>query len=88
MYSCRNTFGLISKFLCSTIGIRCQDIPDPANGQIHFVPDQTAPFNFGTLATFSCDPGYGLDWEAKRQCGGNGNSTDGVWSDSSPTCSR
>ena len=64
----------------------CSDIADPANGQIVFSPDQTAPFTYGTLASFSCFTSYGLDGETTRHCGGNGSSVNGVWSGSNPTC--
>ena len=64
----------------------CPDIADPEYGQIIFSPDQIAPFSYGTVANFSCVSGYGLNGGAKQICGGNGSSTDGVWSGSSPTC--
>ena len=51
------------------------------NGQIMYDPDMTAPFDFGTTATYSCDSGYGLSGGTSvRTCESEG------WSGSAPTC--
>ena len=68
--------------------IMCVDIADPENGQIVFSPDTLAPFNYGTVATFSCVTGFGLDGESTRRCDGNESSVNGIWSGSNPVCNR
>ena len=67
--------------------IQCPDIPDPFNGQIVFVEDRTAPFDYGTNATYSCNPGYTLSgMDTVRVCGGDGSSAAGEWSGKSICC--
>jgi len=38
----------------------CVDLSDPENGDIAFSIDTAAPFDLGTIAEFSCYPGYEL----------------------------
>ena len=67
----------------------CPDFPDPANGRVTFSSDDVALFTLGTMATYSCDQGYGLSGgNAVRMCNANTVITDseGVWDGSAPTC--
>ena len=65
----------------------CSDIADPENGQIDFVTDDLAPFDFETVATYSCDTGFELNGgDVTRMCGGDGTSPDGFFTGSAPTC--
>ena len=57
--------------------VDCGDLSQPSNGQIS-IPATT----LGSMATYSCDPGYTLDGNASRICG-----SDGQWSGSQPSCS-
>ena len=63
----------------------CEDLPDPNNGNIDFILDETAPFEVGTRGCYHCDRGYSLmggDYE--RVC-----ESDGVnffWNGTAPTC--
>ena len=67
--------------------IMCTDLADPTNGDIMFISDNTAPYEFATTATYQCDAGYGLNaGDEVRTCGGDGSSTTGVWSGNAPTC--
>ena len=67
--------------------ITCDDLPDPPNGEISFTIDNTAPFDFGTNATYSCDSGFGLSGEdTVRTCDGDGSSPKGEWTGDAPTC--
>lgn len=66
----------------------CLDIADPLNGQIIFSPDELAPFNYATVATYSCEVSYGLNGNNTRVCAGDGTSLVGVWDGEAPTCER
>lgn len=69
--------------------IMCPDLPDPDNGDITFVTDVTATFDVLTTATYSCDPGFGLNGgTAVRTCNGDSTSPIGDWSGTAPTCER
>ena len=72
----------------STSAIMCPDIVDPMNGQIDFSPDAQAPFDFGTLATYSCDnPGWRPNGgDVLRTCEGDSSSPIGSWSGTAPNC--
>ncbi|XP_064386127.1 sushi, von Willebrand factor type A, EGF and pentraxin domain-containing protein 1-like isoform X2 [Halichondria panicea] len=57
--------------------ITCPTLSDPTNGTVD-VPSN----NFESTATYACDTGYNLTGgSSTRICG-----SDGVWSDSDPTC--
>ena len=59
----------------------CPDIAEPVNGQINFSLDVLAPFDFGTVATYSCDTGFGLNGgDVTRMCEGDGSGPIGEWS--------
>ncbi len=57
------------------------------DGQVSFSTDTTPPHFFGTVAMFTCAAGFALRGDTTRMCEGDGTSTSGVWSGSSPTCS-
>ena len=61
----------------------CPALDAPANGQIMYDSDMSAPFDFRTTATYDCDSGYGLSGGTSvRTCESEG------WSGSAPTCQR
>ena len=66
--------------------ITCLSLEAIANGQITYSPDTISPYNFGTVATFTCNTGFSLSGDMTRTCGGDGSSQSGVWSGSSPVC--
>ena len=68
--------------------IECPALSDPANGGIVYVSDTSAPYDFGTTATYSCNSGYSLVGDEVRTCGGDGSNTIGVWDLSEPSCER
>ena len=66
----------------------CPDISDPDFGQIAFTTDNTAPFEDGTTALYSCNSGYVLSSAGinPRVCGGDGSSSVGEWTGAALTC--
>ncbi len=76
-----------SLYYSNSIEIKCEDLPDPANGQITFSSDNTAPFDFDTIANYGCDFGYVLmGGSRERECYGDGLSSRGQWLGSAPSC--
>ena len=81
--------------------IWCPSLPPPRNGQITFSGNGTAPFDYGTTATYSCDSTYvlasngdpvrvcgsnGTFCDSVKVCGGDGTSTVGEWNGDSLVC--
>ncbi len=66
----------------------CPDLPDPANGRITFSGDGLAPFVLDTMATYSCEPGYGLNSTNTRTCVDESLQANpvGTWDGEAPTC--
>ena len=58
------------------------------NGAIEYASDTTAPYDFGTTATHSCNSAYSLVGVEIRTCGGNGSSITGEWDMIEPSCER
>ena len=68
-------------YLTVSTAITCSSLPS-VSGQIIYSPDSSNPFDYGTLAEYSCDTGLGVNGPITRTCGGDGLNTTGVWSDS------
>ena len=65
----------------------CSDLPTPDNGRIVYSTGVTSPYDFGTVATYVCDTGFGLrGGDNTRSCGGGGPTTSGSWTGRAPTC--
>ena len=77
-----------SLILCTIcVAITCLELPAPVNGQISYAVDMFVPFDYSTVAIYSCDTGYGLSGgDLTRSCEGDDSSTTGSWSGSQPTC--
>ncbi len=57
------------------------------NGTVMYSVDTVAPFEFGTVATLSCDNGFFLDGGDVRVCEDDDQlDTVGVWSESNAAC--
>ncbi len=56
------------------------------NGMIEFDVDTTAPFDFGTTATYSCNDGFFLEGNTVRNCEGDGSRRTGLWDGTAPVC--
>ena len=60
----------------SLLAVSCGFLDSPKNGLVSF-----SGITVGSIAQYSCFPGYLLAGVAKRTCG-----TNGQWSDEAPTC--
>ena len=68
------------------VAIMCTDLPTPDNGQVSYASDTTAPYDFGTEATYVCNSGFGIVGSRTRMCTGNNSTTIGTWTVTAPTC--
>ncbi|XP_064386974.1 sushi, von Willebrand factor type A, EGF and pentraxin domain-containing protein 1-like [Halichondria panicea] len=59
----------------------CSDLTALTNGMIGYNMGTVSPKPVGTVATYTCNPGYILNGGTTRTCG-----SDGVWSESVPVC--
>ena len=67
------------------LAITCRPLSPPTNGGVTY--STASPFTSGSVATYSCDRGYGLSMgDARSTCGGDGSSPNGVWSGVVPIC--
>ena len=70
-------------------GITCPALLDVINGTINYLRGTTAPYDFGTTATYQCNHGHVLtSRDSVRTCTGDGTSTVGEWSGIAPQCLR
>ena len=65
--------------------ILCLELRAPANGTI-IMSTSSQLYGVGTIATYSCDPGYDLVGETTRTCEDSSEDTVGAWSGSTPLC--
>ena len=73
-------------YFCIT-AIECSMVNALPNGTVMYSVDTVAPFEFGTVATLSCDNGFFLDGDDVRVCEDDDQlDTVGVWSESNATC--
>ena len=74
--------------LLLSIEIECPEL-NLGNGMVTYTTDMIADFEFGTVATHSCDAGFVLQGSTTRTCvDDDGMDTVGVWNESPPTCIR
>ncbi len=67
----------------------CPAISAPPNGGISFNPGNSEPFDYDTMATYTCEAGFGLNrGDPLRICSGDGSSIDGTWTGNMPSCDR
>ncbi len=66
--------------------LMCTNLPAPDNGIVIYSTDTTSPYDFGTVATYICDTGFGLTGEATQTCDGYDSSPIGVWSGQASIC--
>ncbi len=64
----------------------CDELAIIANGMIVYTDDITAPYDIGTLATYSCNPGFVLSGEnVQRTCMNAGDGIGGRFDGVAPT---
>ena len=81
-----NSLMIFTKCVSVIVG-RCPYIANPEHGRVTFDHDPLVPFIARTIATYSCDLGYGLEGgDLVRTCEMDGFSPDGAWSGKAPTC--
>ncbi len=72
--------------------ITCSALPNIFNGTIGYSPLGTTDhevFNYGTAATYQCNPGYIItSVDRVRTCTGNGSTPSGQWDGTAPQCPR
>ncbi len=69
--------------------IRCpsDSMMAPINGMVSYSsPVEGGSYVIGTVATFSCSPGFALSTRETRTCTGPNDTEIGTFSGSSPTC--
>ncbi len=72
---------------CDNAASTCTSLTPPTNGIISYSPDNTPPFNYQTMATYSCNPGYGLSvGDSVRTCISSSAGA-GEWTGTAPICS-
>ncbi|XP_064387502.1 uncharacterized protein LOC135335845 isoform X3 [Halichondria panicea] len=65
----------------------CDELTTITNGVIVYNVDMTAPYDLGTVATYSCNPGFGLrGGNVIRTCMDAGDGSDGRFDGEAPTC--
>ena len=74
-------------FILSLYIAVCDELDMIANGMISYNADMTAPYNVGTVATYSCNAGFELVGSAMRTCE-NAGFSGAVFSGQAPTCER
>ena len=80
---CTNFLGTYLYGNLRSIVVVCPDLMDPTNGIITFTGETSG---FMTMATYSCNPGYGLSGgDSVRTCTSSSVGP-GEWSGTSPTC--
>ena len=71
---------------CCLAAITCPGLNPVTNGDIFYDPDVFDPYDYDTMATYSCDVGYFLEGNSIRRCSGDGSSTTGSFDGLSPIC--
>ena len=69
--------------------LTCETLSSPHHGEISIAPGQkSVSHGLGSVATYSCDPGYALVGQSTRTCKdtNGGTVTTGTWSGTPPYC--
>ncbi len=65
----------------------CPALPDITNGAIVYSTDTLAPYDIGTVATYSCNEGYVLTGgNVERICVDSGDGNDDRFNGEAPSC--
>ena len=68
----------------------CETLPSIANGMISYSTNVMGQYNLGTVATYTCNPGYELTGpgDEMRTCVDNGDGSGLSFNGTDPTCER
>ena len=70
-------------------GITCSALINVINGSISYPSGTTAPYDYGTTATFQCNIGHVLiSRDRVRTCTGDGSTPSSLWDGAAPQCPR
>ena len=92
-YSCFLVLRTQTRCIILHPAIECLPLPPIANGGITYAPDMIPNYELGTVATYSCDAGFVLDFSLggtmMRTCVDDGdNDAEGIFDGQAPTCVR
>ncbi|XP_064386526.1 sushi, von Willebrand factor type A, EGF and pentraxin domain-containing protein 1-like isoform X2 [Halichondria panicea] len=86
--TCDTEHGTFSGTTPSCITITCSALTAIGNGKIVYSSDMIKPYDYGTTATYKCDPGYEItSGNKKRNCTGDGTTQSGDWNGTAAMCS-
>ncbi len=71
--------------LTSTEAVYCPVLTAPGNGSVT-VSSGFNPLSVGSVATYSCDPGYALLGTTTRNCADPDSDSVGTWTGAMPEC--
>ena len=67
--------------------VSCPTLTQPNNGAVTFTPGpNSVSLGVGSVATYSCVPGYDLVGQATRVCQDTSGGSTGTWSGHAPIC--
>ena len=73
--------------MCYSAAITCPTLPPPINGQVMYTTNSASDIDFGTVARYTCNGGFGLSGgDVQRMCGGTSDSPNGSWIGTAPSC--
>ncbi len=65
----------------------CSLLTALTNGRIDYFADTSSPFDYATVASYICNPGYAVIGTVKtRTCVGDGSTPIGIWTGTAPIC--
>ncbi len=76
---------LYTHSLTSTEAVYCPVLTAPGNGSVT-VSSGFNPLSVGSVATYSCDPGYALLGTTTRNCADPDSNSVGTWTGAMPEC--
>ena len=86
----RHFYRVVERLYSFITGIMCSILPSSTNWTINYPSGTTAPYDYGTRATYQCNYGHRLasgDSE-ERTCTGDGSTPSGQWDGTAPQCPR
>ena len=88
--NCHKVESIYSCIILLFLGITCPAPPNVVNGTIVYSSlGTTEVFNYGTTATYQCNPGYNItSVDRVSTCTGNDSTPSGQWNSTAPQCPR